>query len=150
MAWANVATNRPIDSWLGRSRKNVCTILGENCPIANCTTTIVIVSTNVANDTIDTAIVVRMANAASGPPVIHDGITSKPKTRSIATVPSDNTMPPSTHITGMNHRAERIPVDGEAIDAPYRSSAVTSNRRRSRTAGPFTTVPSWPRLAAAR
>ena len=77
-----------------------------------------IVSTNVANDTIDTAMVVKIASAASGPPVIHDGITSKPNPRSMATVPSDNTMPPSTHITGMNHRAERTPVDEEAIDAP--------------------------------
>ena len=112
IACANVATNKPIDNWLGRSCRNVCTIRGENWPIANCTTTIVIVSTNVANDTIDTAMVVRIANAASGPPVIHDGITSKPKARSMATVPSDNTMPPSTHITGMNHKPERTPVDG--------------------------------------
>ena len=60
-------------------------IRGENWPIANCTKTIVIVNTNVANDTIDT-IDVKIANAASGPPVIHDGITSNPKARSIATV----------------------------------------------------------------
>ena len=74
MAWANVATNSPIANWLGLSRRNVCTIRGENWPIANCTTTIVIVSTKVANDTIDTAIVVRMPIAASGPPVNQRGI----------------------------------------------------------------------------
>jgi hypothetical protein len=28
----------------------------------------------------------------------------------MATVPSDSTIPPSTHITGMNHRLERRPV----------------------------------------
>ena len=68
MAWAKVATNRPIANWLGRSRRNVCTIRGENWPIANCTTTIVIVSTSAASDTIEPAIVVKMPIAASGPP----------------------------------------------------------------------------------
>ena len=37
-------------------RRIVCTIRGENCPIANCTTTIVIVNTNAARLTIDVAI----------------------------------------------------------------------------------------------
>ena len=76
MAWANVATNRPIANWLGRSRKNVCTMRGENWPIANCTTTIVIVNTNAASETIDAAIVSKIASAASGPPVIHRGRSS--------------------------------------------------------------------------
>ena len=77
MAWANVATNSPIASWLGRSRRNVCTIRGENCPIASWTTTIVIVSTRAASETIDVAIVPRIPKAASGPPVSHRGISSK-------------------------------------------------------------------------
>ena len=42
--------------------------------MASWTTTIVIVSTSVANDTIASATVVRMPSAASGPPVIHLGI----------------------------------------------------------------------------
>ena len=46
---------------------------GENCPIANCTTTIVIVNTNAASETIEVAIVSKIASAASGPPVIHRG-----------------------------------------------------------------------------
>ena len=41
--------------------------------MANCTTTIVIVNTSVASETIDTATVSRMATAASGPPVTHRG-----------------------------------------------------------------------------
>ena len=38
----------PIASWLGLSRRIRCTIRGENCPIASCTTTMVIVRTSVA------------------------------------------------------------------------------------------------------
>ena len=110
MAWANVATNSPIASWLGRSRRNVCTIRGENCPIANCTTTIVMVSTSVASDTMDTAIVVKIPIAASGPPVSHRGITSNPHSRSSASVATDSTSPASTHRTGMNHRVAEIPA----------------------------------------
>ncbi len=83
-----MATNNPMANWLGLSRRKVWTIRGENCPIANCTTTIVMVSTSVASDTIDTAMVVRMANAASGPPVIQRGITSKPSARSTVIVAS--------------------------------------------------------------
>ena len=65
------------------------------------------VSTSVASDTIDTAMVVRMASAASGPPVIQRGITSKPSARSTVIVASDNTTPATTHMTGMNHKLDR-------------------------------------------
>ena len=136
MAWANVATNSPIASWLGRSCRNVCTIRGENWPIANCTTTIVIVNTSVANDTIDTAIVSRIAIAASGPPVSHRGTASKSNQRSIAIVPIDTTTPASTHITGMNHKLERTLADDALLmhaaltrrltDAPWRVAIVVT------------------------
>ena len=104
MAWANVATNNPIASWLGRSCRNVCTMRGENWPMANWTTTIVIVNTKVANDTMLTAIVSRMAVAASGPPVSHLGTSSNPNKLSTAIVPIETTTPASTHSTGMNHK----------------------------------------------
>ena len=113
---ANVATNSPMASWLGLSRRNVCTIRGENCPIANCTTTIVIVNTSVASDTIDTAIVVRIPIAASGPPVSQRGITSNPSTRSTAKVPTDSNRPASTQRTGMNQRLDEIPDRRAELD----------------------------------
>ena len=103
MAWAKVATNKPIASWLGRSRRNVCTIRGENCPIASWTTTIVIVRTKAANETMDVAIVPRIPKAASGPPVSHRGISPKSDARSIHTVAAERTIPARTHMTGMNH-----------------------------------------------
>jgi hypothetical protein len=34
----------------------------------------------------------------------------------MATVPSDKAIPPRTHITGTNHKPDRIPVDGVAIE----------------------------------
>ena len=49
---------------------------GENWPIASCTTTIVIVRTSAASDTIDAAIVERIASAASGPPVSDAGTSA--------------------------------------------------------------------------
>ena len=76
MACAKVATNKPMANWLGRSRRKVCTMRGENWPIANCTTTIVIANTSVASDTIATAIVSKIATAACGPPVTHRGNNS--------------------------------------------------------------------------
>ena len=76
IACANVATNRPIAIWLGLSRRMVCTIRGENCPIASWTTTMVIVRTSAVSVTIDVAIVLRMAIAASGPPVAQEGTSS--------------------------------------------------------------------------
>lgn len=75
--------------------------------MASWTTTMVIVSTSVATDTIDTAIVVRMPRAASGPPVVHSGITSKPSRRSNARVTADSTDPATTQTTGMNHKLDR-------------------------------------------
>ena len=76
IAWAKVATKRPIAIWLGLSRRIVCTMRGENCPIASWTTTIVIVRTSAVSVTIDAAIVVRIAIAASGPPVSPRGTNS--------------------------------------------------------------------------
>src|SRR5918994_1240043 len=69
MAWAKVATNRPMANWLGLSRRNVCTIRGENCPMASWTTTMVMVRTSAARLTIEPATVERIWMAASGPPV---------------------------------------------------------------------------------
>ena len=66
-------TKTPIASWLGLSFRIVCTIRGENWPIASCTTTIVIVNTNAARLTIEVAIDDRITSAASGPPVIQRG-----------------------------------------------------------------------------
>ncbi len=66
----------PIAIWLGLSRKIVCTMRGENWPIASCTTTIVMVSTSAASDTIEAATVDKIASAASGPPVSHSGTSS--------------------------------------------------------------------------
>ena len=98
---------------------------GENCPIANCTTTIVIVSTSVANDTIDTAIVVRMPIAASGPPVSQRGIASNPVARSTASVASDNSSPANTHMTGMNQRLDHTPDRRDELMAhPYPMSSA--------------------------
>ena len=76
IAWANVATNSPIANWLGLSCRNVCTMRGENWPIASCTTTIVIVRTSAVRLTIDAAMVDRIAIAASGPPVSAVGTSS--------------------------------------------------------------------------
>ena len=73
-ACTKVATKSPMASWLGLSRRIRCTIRGENCPIANWTTTIVMVSTSVARLTIETAIVVRIAVAEVGRPTISCGI----------------------------------------------------------------------------
>ena len=89
MAWVKVATNSPMANWLGRSCRNVCTMRGENWPIASCTTTIVIVRTNAASDTIDAAIVSRIAVAASGPPVIQRGTASKSNHRSMPIVTTE-------------------------------------------------------------
>ena len=68
--WAKVATNSPMANWLGLSCRNVCTMRGENWPMANCTTTIVIVSTSTVRVTIDSAMALRIASAASGPPLM--------------------------------------------------------------------------------
>lgn len=87
IAWANVPTKRPIATWLVVSWRIVRTIRGENCPIANCTTTIVIVRTSAASVTMDVATVLRMIRAASGPPVSSRGIRSGPSQRSTAMVP---------------------------------------------------------------
>ncbi len=76
MACTNVATNSPIAIWLGLSRRIVCTMRGENCPIASWTTTIVIVRTSAVRVTIEAATVLRMASAASGPPVAASGISA--------------------------------------------------------------------------
>ena len=89
--------------------------------MASCTTTMVIVSTKVANDTIDTAIVVRMPIAASGPPVNQRGMSSNPVTRSTAIVPIDTSTPARTHSTGMNHRLDQI--RDERGDVPMRPAA---------------------------
>src|SRR5690606_14901136 len=69
-------------------------------------TTMVIVSTRVANDTIEAAIVVSTESEASGPPVSQRGTSSKSQARSIAMVDNDRTTPAMTHITGMTHRRE--------------------------------------------
>src|SRR6478735_11180733 len=119
-------------TWLGRSWRNVCTIRGENWPIANCTTTIVMVSTSVARETIDTAMVSKIATAASGPPVNERGTASKSNHRSTAIVPIETTTPASTHITGLNHRLERTLADDAPLTpALYPTArAVTRGRRR--------------------
>ena len=67
MACTNVATKRPIASWLGLSCRMRCTIRGENWPIASWTTTIVIVRTSAVRLTIEAATVPRISAAASGP-----------------------------------------------------------------------------------
>ena len=80
-AWANVATNRPMAIWLGLSCRNVCTMRGENWPMASCTTTIVIVSTSVARLTIDSATVERIGDRhvrPSGPLARDDLVVARP------------------------------------------------------------------------
>ena len=64
------------------------------------------VRTSAANETIETAIVVKIPRAASGPPVNHRGMTPKSSARSMAIVPIERTTPARTHTTGMNHRLE--------------------------------------------
>ncbi len=108
IAWAKVATNRPMAIWLGLSCRNVCTMRGENCPMANCTTTMVIVNTSAARLTIEAATVDRMAMAMSGPPVKVCGISSKSVLRSTATVANDKATPATTQTTGTNHRPFRM------------------------------------------
>ena len=76
IACTKVAMKSPTAIWLGLSRRNVCTMRGENCPIASWTTTIVMVSTSAASDTIDAAMVERIWRAASGPPVSELGTRS--------------------------------------------------------------------------
>jgi hypothetical protein len=104
MAWANVPAKTPIANWLGRSRRNGRTARGENWPMANWTTTIVIVSTRAVSDTMDAATVERMMRAALGSPVSVRETSSPPAARSMAIVTEDRTTPASTHITGTNHR----------------------------------------------
>src|SRR4029453_6231928 len=99
IACANVATNTPIANWLGRSRRIVRITRGVNWPIANCTTTIVMVRTKTVSVTIDIATVVRMASAASGSPESDRGTTPS-KERSNAIVANDNPTPTSTHTIG--------------------------------------------------
>src|SRR6185436_18535638 len=99
IAWAKVATNTPIANWLGRSRRMVRITRGVNCPIANWTTTIVMVSTRPVSVTMDIATVVRMASAASGSPESDRG-TTVPTDRSIAMVSNDNPTPTNTQRMG--------------------------------------------------
>ena len=80
---------------------------GENWPIASCTTTIVIVRTSAASDTIEAATVDRIASAASGPPVNHSGTSLLSNAVSIQIVVNDSAAPASTHTTGTNHRLDR-------------------------------------------
>ena len=75
-AWTNVATKSPMAIWLGLSRKIRCTMRGENWPIANWTTTMVMVSTRAVRLTIDSATVPRIVKAASGPPTNLPGMRS--------------------------------------------------------------------------
>src|SRR4051795_1599694 len=84
----------------------------------------VIVSTSVASETIDTAMVSRIATAASGPPVNERGTASKANHRSTAIVPIETTTPASTHMTGMNHRLERTLAD----DAPLTPALYPTTR----------------------
>ena len=81
---------------------------GENWPMASCTTTIVIVRTSAASETIEAATVDRIATAASGPPVSDSGTSSKSWALSIPIVPNDRTAPNRTQTTGTNHRLDRM------------------------------------------
>src|SRR5689334_17414447 len=74
--------------------------------MASCTTTIVIVRTSAASDTIDAAIVDRIATEASEPPVIPFGINEKSDALSIQIVPKESSAPAPTHSAGMNHRLD--------------------------------------------
>ena len=76
--------------------------------MASWTTTIVMVSTSAASDTIEAATVDRIATAASGPPVRDSGTSSKSAALSIQIVPNDKAAPARTHTTGMNQRLERM------------------------------------------
>ena len=121
MAWAKVATKIPIANWLGLSWRNVWTMRGENWPMANWTTTIVIVRTSAVRLTMDAATVERIASAASGPPVSVSGINSKSSEASMAIVAIDRRSPARTHTTGTNQMLERTLL----------------NNRKSRTDGPL-------------
>src|SRR4051812_1960073 len=107
IACANVATKSPMAIWLGLSCRIVWTMRGENWPIASCTTTIVTVRTSAHSVPSGAAVVLRIAAAASGPPVRNFGTSSNSVIRSIAIVPNDNTMPASTQSTGMNQTLVR-------------------------------------------
>ena len=48
----------------------------ENCPMASCTTTMVMVKTSAARLTIEAATVPKISIAASGPPLIDFGTSS--------------------------------------------------------------------------
>ena len=77
MACTNVATKSPTRELAWLVPQEVCwTMRGENCPIANWTTTMVIVRTSAARRHHRAAIVVRIAVADVGPPVNHLGIAS--------------------------------------------------------------------------
>ena len=124
MAWANVATNSPMANWLGSSCRNVCTMRGENWPIASWTTTMVMVRTKAASDTIDAAIVSRIASPRRGR---RSATAARLEVEggSIAMVTIDSTTPASTHITGTNHRLERTRVR-TAMDNRYPGTRATS------------------------
>src|SRR6185312_8111104 len=64
------------------------------------------VRTSAASDTIDAAIVDRIASAASGPPVSELGTRSKPDALSAAMAKKESAAPRSTHSTGRNQRLD--------------------------------------------
>ena len=111
MAWANVATKMPIANWLGLSRRILCTMRGENWPIASWTTTIVIVRTSAARLTIDVATAERMTRAASGPPVKACGMSPWSNASSIQSVAKERATPPSTQSDGHEPEARADVVD---------------------------------------
>jgi len=126
MACANVATNSPTANWLGLSLRKFWTIRGENWPIASWTTTIVIVRTSAASDTIDAAMVSRMVSAASGSPVTHSGTAWKPNALAAPTVATERITPARTHMTGTNQRLERR-ADNRGGE-PIRRAAYPTSR----------------------
>ena len=103
------------------------TIRGENWPIASWTTTIVIVSTSAARDTIEAATVARIAVAASGPPTKHSG---SPDSRSSGRGRSSRTTARRRARTGPA-RAKHSPrragqTSRSSIDLPRAERAATT------------------------
>jgi len=91
------------DGVLTRSWRKVCTMRGENCPIASWTTTIVMDRTVATRLIIEAATAPRMPRAASGPPMTESGMSRKSVIESRVVVMTLRMRPATPYTSGMNH-----------------------------------------------
>ena len=85
-------------TWSKRSRRNVRSTRGENCPLVSCSTTIVIENTSAVNEIIELTMADSSVRAPSGPPANRkaggvapsrfESILDRPSARSPARIPN--------------------------------------------------------------